>query len=133
MRMDDGRVVTNFIAQALKNEPITIYGSGEQTRSFCYINDLIDGIIHFMNTPTEVTGPVNLGNPAEFTVAELAQKVIHFTGSTSQIIYYSLPEDDPKRRNPDISLAKSLFGFNPKVTLDEGLQRMLWSLQPAAP
>jgi UDP-glucuronate decarboxylase len=117
----DGRVVSNFIVQALAGVPITIYGEGQQTRSFCYVSDLIDGFIALMNTPDEVTGPVNLGNPGEFTMLELAEKVLKQTASSSPLRFEPLPSDDPKKRKPDISLATSLLGWKPKVSLDEGL------------
>lgn len=121
MDPDDGRVVSNFICQALKGEPITIYGDGSQTRSFCYVDDLIDGFLRFMNTPDAITGPMNLGNSAEFTIAELAEKVIKLTGSASKIICKPLPSDDPKLRKPDISLAKQLLDWEPAVAVDDGL------------
>jgi UDP-glucuronate decarboxylase len=111
----------SFIVQALRGEPITIYGDGSQTRSFCYVRDLIDGLIRLMNTPDSVTGPVNLGNPREFTVQQLAERVIALSGSTSRIEYRPLPQDDPVRRRPDISLAKRLLGWQPYVALEDGL------------
>jgi UDP-glucuronate decarboxylase len=122
-RMDllDGRVVSNFIVQALQNEPITIYGDGTQTRSFCFVSDLIDGFLKLMETGPEVTGPVNLGNPTEFTMLELATKIIELTGSRSTLRYLPLPADDPKQRKPDISIATSVLNWKPKVALDEGL------------
>lgn len=120
MLPDDGRVVSNFIVQALKNEPITVYGDGSQTRSFCYIDDLIDGIVKMMENDSFV-GPVNLGNDGEFTIRELAEKVIRLTNSKSNIITKELPSDDPVRRKPDLTLAKEKLGYKPKVTLDEGL------------
>lgn len=122
-RMDllDGRVVSNFIVQALQNEPITIYGDGTQTRSFCFVSDLIDGFLKLMETGPEVTGPVNLGNPTEFTMLELATKIIELTGSSSTLRYLPLPADDPKQRKPDISIATSVLNWKPKVALDEGL------------
>lgn len=116
----DGRVVSNFILQALKDEPITIYGAGIQTRSFCYVDDLVDGLIMMM--ASKETGPINLGNPHEITVLELAEKIILLTQSKSAIVYKNLPLDDPKKRQPDISLAKEKLNFNPKVKLDEGLK-----------
>ena len=122
MHPDDGRVVSNFIMQALQNQPITIYGQGTQTRSFCYIDDLIEIFIRFMRSPPNITGPVNMGNPIEFTIAELAQKVINSTNSKSQIIYRPLPSDDPEMRRPDIGLAKTLFNWEPKIDLDTGLK-----------
>jgi UDP-glucuronate decarboxylase len=125
MHPNDGRVVSNFIVQSLKNAPITIYGDGGQTRAFCYVDDLVDGLIRLMETPDEFTGPVNLGNPVEFTILELARKVIELTGSTSKIIHETLPQDDPKQRKPDISLAKSELQWEPKVTLETGLKKTI--------
>lgn len=125
MNADDGRVVSNFIVQALKNEDITIYGDGKQTRSFCYVDDLIDGMIRLMNSPKEFTGPVNMGNPGEFTMLELAEKVIALTGSDSKIVYEPLPSDDPKQRKPVIELAKKQLGWEPEVPLEEGLKRTI--------
>lgn len=125
MHPNDGRVVSNFIVQALKGEPITIYGSGNQTRSFCYVDDLVEGFLRLMNTPEDFTGPVNLGNPGEFTIAELAEKVLRMTGSKSELEYRPLPEDDPIMRKPDISLAREALGWGPKVALDEGLQKTI--------
>ena len=122
MQPNDGRVVSNFIVQALKGEPITIYGEGNQTRSFCFVEDLVDGLIRLMDTPDSEPGPVNLGNPAETTILELAQKIIALTGSKSAIVKRPLPEDDPHQRNPDISKARSLLKWEPKVGLDEGLE-----------
>jgi UDP-glucuronate decarboxylase len=122
MHPEDGRVVSNFICQALRGEDITIYGDGSQTRSFCYVSDLIDGMIRMMNSPKEVTGPVNLGNPGEFTILQLAERVIELVGSSSSIIQQPLPTDDPKRRRPNITKAKDLLGWEPKVDLDEGLK-----------
>jgi len=122
MHPDDGRVVTNFIMQALTGKPITVYGKGEQTRSFCYVNDMIDGFVTFMDSPDSFTGPVNLGNPREFTILELAHKVIEFTGSKSRIVYKPLPEDDPVQRKPDIALARKTLKWKPKVGLDDGLK-----------
>jgi UDP-glucuronate decarboxylase len=123
MHPNDGRVVSNFIVQALKNEPITVYGDGAQTRSFCYVGDMIEAFVRLMNTADDFTGPVNLGNPSEFTILELARKVIALTGSRSRIVNKPLPSDDPKQRQPDITLAKSAFGWQPRVSLDEGLPR----------
>jgi UDP-glucuronate decarboxylase len=122
-RMDpkDGRVVSNFIVQALQGIPITLYGDGAQTRSFCYIDDLIEGFIRFMQSPDTVTGPFNMGNPREFTIAELAEKVIQLTGSKSKIIHEPLPVDDPKQRQPDITKAKEQLNWEPTVSLEEGL------------
>lgn len=125
MHPNDGRVVSNFIVQALKNEPITIYGEGTQTRSFCYVDDLIEGLILLMNSPSAFTGPVNLGNPVEFEIRELAQLVIEMTGSQSQIRFLPLPSDDPKQRKPDIALAKAQLGWQPKAQLREGLQKTI--------
>jgi UDP-glucuronate decarboxylase len=125
MHPADGRVVSNFIVQAIKDEPISIYGDGSQTRSFCYVDDLISGMIALMETGDEVTGPVNVGNPGEFTIRELATKVIELTGSKSEIIEHPLPADDPKQRRPDISLAQKLLGWDPTVRLEEGLARTI--------
>lgn len=122
MDPEDGRVVSNFIMQALRGENITVYGDGAQTRSFCYVEDLIDGMIRLMNSNDSFTGPVNIGNPGEFTILELAQKVIQATNSKSQIIYEKLPSDDPMQRKPIIDLAKQELGWEPKITLDEGLK-----------
>lgn len=119
----DGRVVSNFIVQSLKNEPITLYGDGSQTRSFCYVDDLIDGIIKMMNS--NVTGPINLGNPSEFTIRNLATKILQLTNSNSTIIELPLPEDDPLQRRPDISKAKTLLNWEPKVSVDIGLQKTI--------
>ena len=123
----DGRVVSNFIVQALRGEPITIYGDGSQTRSFCYVDDLVSGIMAFMEQDSE-TGPVNLGNPGEFTIRELAEKVVALTGSKSEIVCRPLPSDDPKQRRPDISKAKALLGWEPKIQLEEGLRRTIEDL-----
>ncbi|WP_045835346.1 UDP-glucuronic acid decarboxylase family protein [Hyphomicrobium sp. 99] len=125
MLPDDGRVVSTFIVQALNGEDLTIFGDGSQTRSFCYVNDLIDGLIALMETEDAFTGPVNLGNPVEFTMLELAQKVISLTGSNSKIVFRKLPEDDPKQRRPDISLARTTLNWQPSVQLDEGLLRTI--------
>jgi len=125
MHPNDGRVVSNFIRQALGNEPITLFGDGSQTRSFCYVTDLIEGLVRLMATPDAVTGPVNLGNPCEFTVRELAEKIIALTGSRSRIESLPLPPDDPKQRKPDIALASRTLGWEPKVALDEGLRRTI--------
>lgn len=122
MLPDDGRVVSNFIVQALKGRNITIYGDGEQTRSFCYVDDLVDGLIKLMNSKEQLTGPINLGNPREFTIRELAEKIIRMTHSTSRIIHEPLPQDDPTQRKPDISQAKAKLNWNPQVTLEEGLE-----------
>ena len=123
MHHADGRVVSNFIVQALSGQPITIYGEGNQTRSFCYVDDLIDGIVRLMDTDATVTGPINIGNPVEFTIKELAEQVVEMTGSKSQIIYHDLPDDDPKQRCPDISKAQSVLGWEPKVPLNQGLSQ----------
>ena len=125
MNPEDGRVVSNFIIQALKGEDITVYGEGRQTRSFCYVDDLIRGFLLLMDSPEDVTGPVNLGNPGEFTMLELAEKVIALTGSKSRITHMPLPGDDPKQRRPDISLAGSLLGWKPEIMLEEGLKRTI--------
>jgi UDP-glucuronate decarboxylase len=122
MHPNDGRVVSNFIMQALRNEPISIYGDGLQTRSFCYVDDLVDGFIRLMNTDDEVTGPINLGNPGEFTILQLAEQVIELTGSDSEIVEQPLPPDDPKQRKPDISMAKKILDWEPEVSLVEGLK-----------
>ncbi len=125
MNPDDGRGVSNFIVQALQGEDITVYGEGQQTRSFCYVDDLIDGFVCLMNSDSDVTGPVNLGNPGEFTVRELAEHVIDLTGSPSKLVFKPLPQDDPRQRKPDISKAKSLLNWQPEVKLDEGLKRTI--------
>lgn len=121
MHPNDGRVVSNFIVQALQNKDISIYGDGNQTRSFCYVDDLIDGMIRMMNTRDEFTGPVNIGNPGEFTIKELAEKIIELTGSSSKLIYEPLPADDPMQRQPNITLAKKELGWQPTIPLEEGL------------
>jgi UDP-glucuronate decarboxylase len=123
MHPNDGRVVSNFIVQALRNEPITIYGDGDQTRSFCYVDDLADGLVKLMNSEQAVTGPMNLGNPGEFTILELAQKVIDIVGSKSEIVHRQLPQDDPKQRRPDISLARQALDWAPRVDLETGLEK----------
>ena len=123
MLPDDGRVVSNFIVQALSGHDITIYGDGSQTRSFCYVDDLVDGLIRLMNSGPEVTGPVNLGNPGEFSIRELAEKVVAHTGSASKIVYQPLPADDPTQRQPDIKQARAVLGWQPGISLDEGLPR----------
>jgi UDP-glucuronate decarboxylase len=125
MHPNDGRVVSNFIVQALKGKPITIFGDGSQSRSFCYVDDLITGIIALMVTPDSVTGPINLGNPGEFTVLELAQKVIELTSSKSEIRFEALPEDDPRQRQPDISMAQEILGWKPTISLEQGLKRTI--------
>jgi UDP-glucuronate decarboxylase len=125
MHPNDGRVVSNFIMQALQNQPITIYGDGAQTRSFCYVDDLVDGLQRLMSTPAEVTGPVNLGNPKEFTIRELAELVIELTGSRSVLDQKPLPQDDPRQRQPDIRRAREQLGWTPKIELREGLQQTI--------
>lgn len=125
MHPQDGRVVSNFIVQALKNEPITIYGDGEQTRSFCYVDDLIDGLLALMNSPDAVIGPINLGNPGEFTIRELAETVIQLSGSKSPLTFKPLPQDDPVRRCPDITQAREKLAWQPKVPLHDGLLRTI--------
>ena len=121
MHPNDGRVVSNFIVQALLGRDITVYGEGRQTRSFCYVDDLIDGLMRLMDTPANVTGPVNIGNPSEFTIRELAQMVVALVGSRSKIVHRVLPENDPKQRQPDISLAQELLSWKPRVALKDGL------------
>jgi UDP-glucuronate decarboxylase len=125
MAKNDGRVVSNFIVQALRGTDITIYGTGQQTRSFCYVDDLVDGLIKYMENDDAGIGPINLGNPGEFTMIELAQKVLSITGSKSQLIQTDLPQDDPKQRRPDISRAKQLLDWEPKVSLDQGLLKTI--------
>lgn len=125
MDPDDGRVVSNFITQALRGEDITIYGDGKQTRSFCYVDELVDGLIRLMNSPTEFIGPCNLGNPGEFTILELAEKVIELTDSKSQLNFMPLPQDDPKQRRPDITLGEEKLGWSPKIELVEGLVKTI--------
>ena len=125
MHPDDGRVVSNFIMQALKNKPITIYGEGSQTRSFCFVDDLIDAFIRLMDTDDAITGPVNLGNPREFTIKQLAETIIDLTGSGSRLVYKPLPEDDPQQRKPDISLANELLAWEPSVQLKDGLRKTI--------
>ena len=125
MHPNDGRVVSNFIVQALKGQPITIYGKGTQTRSFCYVDDLISGFLKMMGTPDSFTGPVNIGNPGEFTIKELAEKVIKLTGSRSKLVYRPLPQDDPLQRCPDIALAKKALKWQPTINLEEGLKKTI--------
>lgn len=125
MQPDDGRVVSNFIVQALTNKPITIYGDGSQTRSFQYVDDLVEGMVRTMATPDEFTGPINIGNPGEFTIKQLAEKIIGMTGSRSEIIYKPLPCDDPVRRRPDISLAQKTLNWQPTVNLEQGLAKTI--------
>jgi UDP-glucuronate decarboxylase len=124
MLMNDGRVVSNFIVQALQNEDITVYGDGSRTRSFCYVDDMIDGFVKMMETEG-VTGPVNLGNPEEFTIVGLARMILELTNSRSRIVYKEIPPDDPVRRRPDISLAREKLGWEPKVRLEEGLRKTI--------
>jgi len=125
MHPNDGRVVSNFIVQALKGEDITIYGDGQQSRSFCYVDDLIEGFVRFMNSPGEITGPINLGNPGEFTIKELAEHIIEMTGSSSKLIYQPLPQDDPRQRQPDITLARTHLDWEPRTALQEGLKKTI--------
>lgn len=125
MHPEDGRVVSNFIVQALRGEPITVYGEGIQTRSFCYVDDLVDGLIRLMDSSDEVTGPINFGNPQEFTIAELAQIILEAVGSSAQIAHLPLPQDDPTQRRPDISLAKDVLGWSPTVDLTAGLSKTI--------
>jgi len=122
MNPDDGRVVSNFIVQALRGQDITIYGDGQQTRSFCYVDDLVEGMLRMMDTETGFTGPINIGNPGEFTMLQLAEKVISLVGSKSKLVHKPLPQDDPKQRKPVIDLAKSKLGWEPKVNLEDGLK-----------
>jgi UDP-glucuronate decarboxylase len=125
MAFDDGRVVSNFILQALKGDDITIYGDGTQTRSFCYVSDLVDGLVKMMNSPADVLGPINVGNPTEYKIKELAEKIILFTGSKSAVVFKDLPVDDPKQRCPDISKAKKNLGWEPTINLDTGLKHII--------
>ena len=125
MHPNDGRVVSNFILQALKNQDLTVYGDGNQTRSFCYVDDMIEGVIRMMNTPGDFTGPVNLGNPAEYRILELAEKIIRLTRSRSKIVFKPLPEDDPLQRKPDIELARAKLQWQPKMQLEEGLKQTI--------
>jgi UDP-glucuronate decarboxylase len=125
MRPDDGRVVSNFIVQALRGDPITIYGEGRQTRSFCYVDDLVDGLIRLMETDDAVTGPVNLGNPHEISIADLAERVLRLTGSAAPLVNRSLPQDDPMQRRPDVARAEALLGWRPTVPFEEGLRRTI--------
>jgi UDP-glucuronate decarboxylase len=125
MHPNDGRVVSNFILQALRGEDLTVFGDGKQTRSFCYVDDMIDAFVRFMDTPDNVTGPINLGNPHEFSILELAQMVIELTSSKSKIIFQPLPEDDPIQRQPDISFAKKVLSWKPSVPLEEGLKETI--------
>jgi UDP-glucuronate decarboxylase len=130
MNLHDGRVVSNFIRQAISGEAITLYGTGEQTRSFCYVDDLIDGLVKLMNTPGDVVGPINLGNPVEFTMKELAAKVIELTSSKSEMVYEALPSDDPQQRKPDTTKASELLGWAAKVDLNAGLIRTIADFKP---
>ena len=125
MHPKDGRVISNFIVQALKSQPLTIYGNGSQTRSFCYVDDLVEGLIRLMNASDTLKGPINLGNPEEFTIFEIAELIIKLTGSSSKIQYKPLPQDDPKRRRPDIQLARKALKWEPKINLQEGLQKTI--------
>jgi UDP-glucuronate decarboxylase len=125
MHPNDGRVVSNFIVQALLGRDITVFGDGLQTRSFCYVDDLIDGLMRLMKTPNEMIGPINLGNPKEFTILELASLVVELTGSRSRIVHRSRPQDDPRQRRPDISKANDILGWAPKMQLKEGLSRTI--------
>jgi len=125
MLPDDGRVVSNFIVQALRGQDVTLYGDGSQTRSFCYIDDMVDGLLKLMESPPETTGPVNLGNPVEFTMRELAEMTLKLTGSRSKLVFRPLPQDDPRQRQPDITLAASALAWAPKVQLEEGLKRTI--------
>lgn len=125
MQANDGRVVSNFIVQALTNKPISIYGDGNQSRSFCYVDDMIDGMVRLMDSPPGFTGPVNMGNPEEFTIRQLAEKVIELTGSRSELVFHPLPGDDPRQRCPDITLARQVLGWEPAIRLDEGLMNTI--------
>jgi len=125
MHLNDGRVVSNFIVQALRGEPITIFGDGTQTRSFCYVDDLIEGLVRLMDSDDDVTGPINLGRPGEFTILELAEKILELSGSSSEIIFKALPADDPKQRKPDITRARDILEWEPEVELEEGLKKTI--------
>ncbi|WP_232366805.1 NAD-dependent epimerase/dehydratase family protein [Alteripontixanthobacter muriae] len=125
MHPEDGRVVSNFIVQALQGEEITIYGDGSQTRSFCYVDDLIEGLIRLMDTPDEVTGPINIGNPHEFTILDLAEKVVRATGNRSKLSFHPLPSDDPTQRCPDIALARKVLNWEPQIQLEQGLEKTI--------
>jgi len=125
MHLNDGRVVSNFIVQAIKGEPITVYGDGGQTRSFCYADDLIDGLVRLMDTPNDFSGPVNIGNPREFTILDLARMVVEFTGSRSEIQFKPLPQDDPLQRRPDITLARKVLDWQPTIELEDGLRHVI--------
>ncbi len=130
MNLHDGRVVSNFIRQAISGDPITLYGTGEQTRSFCYVDDLIDGLVKLMNTPGDVVGPINLGNPVEFTMKELAAKVVQLTNSKSEMIYEALPSDDPQQRKPDTTKAAEILGWSAKIDLAAGLVKTIADFKP---
>lgn len=125
MHPNDGRVVSNFIVQAIKGQDITIYGDGQQTRSFCYVDDLIEGMLRLMDTPASITGPINIGNPGEFTMLELAENVLKLTGGTSRLVFQPLPSDDPKQRQPDIKMAREELAWEPKVDLEDGLKETI--------
>lgn len=125
MHPNDGRVVSNFIVQAIKGQDITIYGDGQQTRSFCYVDDLIEGMLRLMDTPASITGPINIGNPGEFTMLELAENVLKLTGGTSRLVFQPLPSDDPKQRQPDIKMAREELAWEPKVNLEDGLKETI--------
>jgi len=125
MHVNDGRVVSNFVVQALRGDDITVFGNGSQTRSFCYVDDLIDGIIRLMNTPDEISGPMNLGNPTEFSIRQLAELIVEMAGSKSKLIYDQLPCDDPKQRQPDISMATNVLSWEPKIPLKDGLEKTI--------
>ena len=129
MRISDGRVISNIITQSIKNQDVTIHGDGMQTRSFCYVDDLIDIILKIMNSKKGITGPFNVGNPSEFKIIDIAKKIINLTNSKSTIKYLDLPEDDPKQRKPDISLVKETFNWNPKIETEEGLKKQLITLE----
>ena len=130
MNLHDGRVVSNFIRQAISGDAITLYGTGEQTRSFCYVDDLIDGLVKLMNTPGNVVGPINLGNPVEFTMKELAEKVVELTKSKSEMVYEALPSDDPQQRKPDTTKASEILGWSAKIDLEAGLVRTIADFEP---
>ncbi|MBP1698855.1 MAG: NAD-dependent epimerase/dehydratase family protein [Deltaproteobacteria bacterium] len=125
MHPNDGRVVSNFILQALRGDPITLYGDGSQTRSFCYVDDMVDGLIQLMNSPDDFTGPVNLGNTDEVSILELAKKIVELTESSSKIVFKPLPADDPRQRQPVITLAKEKLGWTPRIPLEEGLSKTI--------
>jgi UDP-glucuronate decarboxylase len=122
MREDDGRIVSNFVVQALRGEPLTVYGDGSQTRSFCYVDDMVEALVSLMRSPAEVTGPINLGNPEEVSVLEVANRVVEMTHSTSPIVFRPLPQDDPKRRRPEIGAARRTLGWEPKTSFQQGLR-----------